>query len=64
MFDFAGKAKHKAWKELEGMSQEDAKSIYVVLLRDVSGVTYCIGSYACSRSDLLGVAGADPMARC
>ncbi|ORX37410.1 acyl CoA binding protein-domain-containing protein [Kockovaella imperatae] len=35
MFDFKGKAKYNAWKELEGMSKEDAMSIYVVLLRDM-----------------------------
>jgi diazepam-binding inhibitor (GABA receptor modulating acyl-CoA-binding protein) len=37
MFDFVGKAKHKAWTELKGsMTQEQAKEKYVALLLDVS----------------------------
>jgi len=32
MFDFAGKAKHEAWKQLKGMSREDAMQQYVDLV--------------------------------
>ncbi|WWC66236.1 uncharacterized protein I206_100137 [Kwoniella pini CBS 10737] len=35
MFDFVGKAKYKAWKELEGTSKDDAKKRYVDLLKAV-----------------------------
>ncbi|WWC58757.1 uncharacterized protein I303_101301 [Kwoniella dejecticola CBS 10117] len=35
MFDFVGKAKYKAWKELEGTSKDDAKKKYVELLKAV-----------------------------
>ncbi|WWC86420.1 uncharacterized protein L201_001297 [Kwoniella dendrophila CBS 6074] len=35
MFDFVGKAKFKAWKALEGTSQEDAKKKYVELLKAI-----------------------------
>ena len=35
MFDFKGKAKHKAWVGVKGMSKEDAKAQYVALLKGV-----------------------------
>ncbi|OCF73977.1 long-chain fatty acid transporter [Kwoniella mangroviensis CBS 8886] len=35
MFDFVAKAKYKAWKALEGTSQEDAKKKYVDLLKAI-----------------------------
>ena len=37
MFDFVGKAKYKAWKELDGMSKEDAMAKYVALLKEMLG---------------------------
>ncbi|KAE9399790.1 acyl-CoA-binding protein [Gymnopus androsaceus JB14] len=35
MLDFTGKAKWDAWKEVEGMSQEDAQIAYVKKLLEV-----------------------------
>jgi diazepam-binding inhibitor (GABA receptor modulator, acyl-CoA-binding protein) len=31
MLDFVGRAKHKAWSELEGMTREDAMRAYIAL---------------------------------
>ncbi|WVO16903.1 hypothetical protein L204_104589 [Cryptococcus depauperatus] len=35
LFNFVGKAKHGAWKNLAGMSKEDAQAKYVELLREM-----------------------------
>ncbi len=32
MFDFVGKAKHEAWRELTGLSAEEAQQQYVALV--------------------------------
>ncbi len=33
--DFVGRAKYDAWKELEGMSQEEAKQKYIELVKEL-----------------------------
>ncbi|OHX65995.1 acyl-CoA-binding protein [Flammeovirga pacifica] len=36
-FDFKGNAKWDAWKNIEGMSAEDAESKYVILVNQLEG---------------------------
>ena len=37
MFDFVGVAKYEAWKNLEGLSSDDAKSQYIELVKSLGG---------------------------
>jgi acyl-CoA-binding protein len=36
-FDFVGTAKHEAWAQLSGMSQEEAMRRYIALVRQLLG---------------------------
>jgi len=37
MFDFVGVAKYEAWKRLEGLSSDKAKSQYIELVKSLGG---------------------------
>jgi len=37
MFDFVATAKYEAWKNIKGLSQDDAKNQYIDLVQDLGG---------------------------